>query len=135
MRNYLIKSFLTLACLALVLVPVPVRAQSSGIGLSIYVSPSTINRGGTVGVFALVTNSSTSRLRTTVTFTAVSACGTQISLGYHKVVLDPGMSMQVTTTYMLPPDACPGTYTISINASGGGKNTATASTSCYLTVL
>jgi len=133
-RN-LIKSFFALACLALVLVPVPVKAQSSGVGMTIRVNPLTTSPGGTVGVFAFVTNNTGARLRTTVSFTSLSACGIQTSLGYNKVVLNPGQTVQVTVSYPLPPDACTGTYTISISASGGGKNAATASASCYLAVV
>ncbi len=135
MKNYLIKSVLALICLTMVLVPVPVRAQSSGVGLTIRVNPLTTSPGGTVGVFAFVTNNTGARLRTTVTFTSLSACGIQTNLGYNKVVLNPGQTVQVTVSYPLPPDACTGTYTISISAGGGGKNAATASTSCYLTVV
>jgi len=122
------------ACLTLVLGPAPVRAQSPGVGLSIYVNPSTISHGGTVGVFGLVTNNTSSRMRATVTFTSLAPCGTETQLGYSKVVLNPGQSMQVTTTYMLPADACPGVYTIAITANSGGKNSVASSTSCYLTV-
>ena len=134
MRNYLIKSFLALACLALVLVPVPVKAQSSGVGLTIRVNPLTTSPGGTVGVFAFVTNNTGARLRSTVSFTSLSACGIQTSLGYNKVVLNPGQTVQVTVSYPLPPDACLGVYAITISAGGGGKTSSTSSAIAYLTV-
>ncbi len=135
MRNYLIKSFLALACLALVSVPMPVKAHGSGVGLTIRVNPLTSSPGGTVGVFAFVTNNTGVKLRTTVSFTSLSACGIETNLGYNKLVLSPGQTVQVTVSYPLSPDACTGMYTISINSSGGGKNAPTASTSCYLTVV
>jgi hypothetical protein len=139
MRNYLVRSILALACLALVVVPVPVRAQSSDIGMSIRVSPTSTTPGGTVGVFAVVTNNTSSKLRTTVTFTSLSPCGTETTIGYTRLALSAGQSMQVTVSYPLPPDACLGMYTVSITAKsgGGGKNstsTAAASASAYLTV-
>ena len=132
-RN-LIKSFFALACLALVLVPVPVRAQSSGVGLTIRVNPLTTSPGGTVGVFAFVTNNTGARLRTTVSFTSLSACGIQTSLGYNKVVLNPGQTVQVTVSYPLPPDACLGVYAITITAGSGGKTASASSAVAYLTV-
>jgi hypothetical protein len=134
MRNYIIKSVLALACLGLVLVPVPVRAQSSGVGLTIRVNPLTSSPGGTVGVFAFVTNNTGARLRTTVTFTSLAGCGIQTNLGYNKVVLSPGQTVQVTVSYPLSPDACLGVYAITITASSGGKNSSESSATAYLTV-
>ena len=134
MRRNLINSFLALACLALVLVPVPVKAQSSGVGLTISVNPLTTSPGGTVGVFAFVTNNTGARLRTTVTFTSLSACGIQTNLGYNKVVLSPGQTVQVTVSYPLPPNACLGVYAISITAGSGGKTSSESSATAYLTV-
>ena len=135
MRDYVIKSFLMLAIVALVLVPVPVRAQSSDVGMSIRVNPTSSSPGGTVGVFAIVTNNTGSKLRTTVTLSSLSACGSETSLGYTRLALNPGQSIQVTVSYPLPPDACLGTYTVTISAKSGGKNSSAAvSTSAYLTV-
>src|SRR6266404_9803533 len=134
MRNYLIKSFLALACLALVSVPMPVKAQGSGVGLTIRVNPLTSSPGGTVGVFAFVTNNSGARLRTTVTFTSLSACGIETNLGYNKVVLSPGQTVQVTVSYPLSPDACLGVYAITITAGSGGKTASASSAVAYLTV-
>src|SRR5262249_29250882 len=54
MRNCLMKSVLALVSLMLVMVPAPVKAQTSDIGLSVYTSPTTVNRGQSFGVFALV---------------------------------------------------------------------------------
>ena len=122
MQNYSIKSVMALvcltACLILVLVPVPVKAQGSDLGLSIALSPSTVNRGGTVGVFALVTNNTSSKMRTTVTLASLSACGTQTNLGYNRLALYPGQSIQVTASYPISPDACPGVYAVSRQALG-----------------
>lgn len=138
MRTYLIKSVFALACLALVAVPMPVGAQSPDLGLSIRLSPTSISPGGTVGVFALATNNTSSKLRTTVTFTSLSPCGIETTIGGTRLALNPGQSMQVTVSYPLAPDACVGMYTVSITAKagGGGKNSTAAaiSASAYLTV-
>ncbi len=134
MRNYLTKGVLALACLAFVLVPVPVKAQSSGVGLTIRVNPLTTSPGSTVGVFAFVTNNTGARLRTTVTFTSLAGCGIQTNLGYNKVVLNPGQTVQVTVSYPLAPDACLGLYAITISGNSGGKTPSESSATAYLTV-
>jgi hypothetical protein len=135
MRNYLIKSVLALACLTMVLVPAPVGAQStSDMGMSIRVNPTNTSPGGTVGVFAFVTNNTSNKMRTTVTFTSLSVCGGETTLGYNRLALNPGQTIQVTVSYPLSPDACLGMYTITITAKSGGKNSAEYSTSTYLTV-
>ena len=138
MRNYLIRSVLALACLTLVSMPLPVTAQSSGLGMSIRVNPTSTIPGGTVGVFAIVTNNTAKSLKTTVTFTSLSPCGTETSLGYNRLSLFPGQTVWVTVSYPIPPDACAGTYTISIVEKSSGKpspnNAAENSATCYLSV-
>ena len=139
MQNYITKSIMVLAFLTLVSMPLAVRAQTPDLGMSIRVNPTAASPGETVGVFAFVTNNTSSRVRQTVYVTSMSACGIQTSLGYNKLVLDPGQTVQVTVSYPIPPDACLGMYTVSISAgrSGGGKNstaTAAASATAYLTI-
>ena len=138
MRNYLVRMFLALACLTLVAVPLPVNAQSD-LGMSISVNPSEVTPGATVGVFAIVTNNTSKQLRTTVTFSSVSPCGTEASLGYNRLSLYPGQTVWVTVSYPIPPDACKGTYTVSISEKSGGKagsasSAADPSASCFLSV-
>lgn len=138
MRNYVVKSALTLACLTLVLVPLPVRAQSSDVAMSISVNPTSTSPGGTVGVFAIVTNNTAKNLKTTVTFTSLSPCGTETSLGYNRLSLFPGQTVWVTVSYPIPPDACPGMYSISITEKSNGKpsgnSAAQSAVTCYLEV-
>ncbi|HEU0048463.1 MAG TPA: hypothetical protein VFQ43_12760 [Nitrososphaera sp.] len=137
MKIYAVKKFMAHICLAvclmLVLVPLPVQAQSS-VGLSLRLSPTTVAVGGTVGLFGLVTNNTGSRLRTTVTYSSVSACGIETNIGSTRVALNPGQTIQVTASYPLAPDACPGLYAVSISANSGGKNAAATSATAYLTV-
>ena len=131
MRNYLGRSFLALTCLTLVSVPLPVLAQGSpDLGMSIYVNPSTTSPGGTVGVFATVTNNTANKVRATVTINSVSPCGTETSLGYNRLDLLPGQTIQVTVSYPIPTNACLGAYEVSISSksSGGGKNSSAAAT-------
>jgi len=140
MKNYLNKSVMVLvcltACLTLVLVPAPVNAQSLPVAMTIRVNPVTSSPGGTVGVFAFVTNTSGAKLRTTATISSLSPCGIETNLGYNKLVLNPGQTVQVTVSYPLAPDACLGVYavSISVNAASGKNSSAPISTTAYLTV-
>jgi hypothetical protein len=134
MLHYLTKSVVALIFLTLLAVSVPVRAQSSDVGLSIRVNPTTSTAGGTVGVFAVVTNNTSSKLRTTVTLASTSACGVQTNIGYSKLALNPGQAIQVTVSYVLAPDACAGQDAITISSSSGGKNSTGSSATAYLTV-
>ena len=138
MKNYFSKPLMTVvcltACLTLVLVPAPVTAQSSAIGLTLRVNPTSSSPGGTVGVFGIITNNTSSKLRTTVTLSSLSACGIQTQIGYTRLALNPGQSMQITVSYPIAPDACLGLYAISIGASSGGKNASESSATAYLTV-
>jgi len=133
------KNVLVLACLTLVSVPLPAKAQGSDLGMSISVNPSEVTPGATVGVFAIVTNNTSKQLRTTVTFSSVSPCGTETSLGYNRLSLYPGQTVWVTVSYPVPPDACKGTYTISISekssSEGPSASAADVSASCYLSVM
>ncbi|MGH9956190.1 MAG: hypothetical protein ACREBC_03545 [Pyrinomonadaceae bacterium] len=131
MRNHLIKSFLVLACLALISVPLPVNAQSSDLGLSIGTGSSTAQRGSGVAVFGLVTNNTSSRMRATVSISTVSPCGTETSLGEVKLSLEAGKSIALSVYYPIPADACTGTYAVTISGSSGkgGKNAVEATPS------
>ena len=137
MNTHSKKSILVLvcltACLTLVSLPSAVRAQSSGTALSVRVNPTIASAGTTVGVFGVITNTTSSKMRTTVTLTAVSPCGIETNLGSTRLALNSGQSMQITVSYPLAPDACLGMYTINMTANAG-KNSAGNTTSTYLTV-
>ena len=141
MRNYLIKSFLTVLCLAMISVPAPVNAQKGGAengpaaacaGISVYTSSPQVTRGYNIGVVAMVVNCSSGKQRITVQITAMSSCGVETAIGYNRVALNPGQSIQVTVAYPIPADACPGQYTVT--ATAGGK-TLLSSSSTTFTVL
>jgi hypothetical protein len=140
MRNYIIKSFLALACLALMAVPLPVNAQSSQVGLSIATSASTVARGGGVAVFGLVTNNTSTRMRVTVSLSSFSPCGVETSLGGGRLSLEPGRSIAVSSYYPVAADACTGVYAVTISAEsekGSNKNSTAAaapSATAYLEV-
>ena len=121
MRNYFVKGALALACLALVLVPAPVKTQAAGMEMYMSVSPTAVAAGEWAGVSAVVMNNSESKMRVTVSFSAVDPCGTKMDLGYNRLALAPGQSVLVTTAYPTNPDACRGTHTVSISTGGKGK--------------
>ena len=132
MRNYLMKSLLALACLALVVVPMPVKA--AGANMWITVSPTSVLAGEWAGVSAVIVNSSSSKLRVTVTFSAVDTCGTKMDLGYNRLALAAGQSVLVTTAYPTSASACRGMHTVSVSTGGKGGNTGATATA-YLEVL
>jgi len=131
LRN-LIRSVFALLCLTMVLVPAPVKAQSSDLTMSIAAYPSTAHAGDDIGIYALVINSTSGKLRTTVTFTSLSPCGKQTTLGFNRLSLYPNQGIQLSIQYALPADACPGTYAVTI--SSGGKNSVGSSATTYITV-
>ena len=133
LRHRVITSICLAACLTLIFVPAPVTAQSSALGLSISVNPTTAAPGSTVGVFAFVTNNTGARLRQTVTISSLSPCGIQNQIGYNKVVLSPGQTVQVTVSYPLAPNACTGSYAVTISAPGS-KGAPGPSATGYFTV-
>ena len=132
MRNYLIRSFLALACLALVLVPVPVKAATD---MWISVSPTSVLAGEWAGVSAVISNNSSSKLRITVTFTATDPCGTTMDLGYNRLALAPGQSVLVTTAYPTSVNSCRGTHAVTVSTGGGKGRTAITGATAYLEVL
>ena len=134
--NRIFKSTLLLACVTLLYLPLFAQSSkpqpepnrgggSSCLNMSIGVSPSTASPGSMVGEFALVTNCSSSRVRTTVTFSSMSPCGVKSVCGSHKLVLDPSEAIQVTCSWPIPTDACLGLYTVTISASSGQSASAT----------
>ena len=133
MRDYLTRSLLTAICVLLI-VGISAKAQSGDVGLSISVNPTTTSPGSTVGVFSFVTNNTNNKLRTIVTVTSASPCGTQTNIGYNRLTLEPGQTVQVTVSYPVASNACAGNYAISINASSGAKNSPVTSATTYLLV-
>src|SRR5258705_11063745 len=113
MRNHYIKSMLALTFLTLVLVPMPV--QAAGPTMYITVSPTAVLAGEWAGVSAVVINSSSAKLRVTVTFSAVDTCGTKMDLGYNRLALAPGQSVLVTTAYPTSASACRGSHAVNVS--------------------
>jgi hypothetical protein len=134
MRNYLTKSLLALACLTMVLVPAPVKAVSAGMDMYMSVNPTGVLAGEWAGVSAVISNTSASKERVTVTFKAVDPCGNEMDLGYNRLALAPGQSVLVTTAYPTSASACRGMHTITMSTGGGRKNSSGSVAICYLEV-
>jgi hypothetical protein len=120
MRKYALRSLLAIACLSLVLVPAPVTTHAAGMDMFISVSPTSVLAGEWAGVSAVVVNNSASKVRMTVTFSAVDPCGTKMDLGYNRLALAPGQSVLITTSYPTSANACRGSHTVSMSTGGGG---------------
>ncbi|HSE23220.1 MAG TPA: hypothetical protein VLB68_16250 [Pyrinomonadaceae bacterium] len=133
MKRFFSQTAVALACLTFLLLPLPTSAQSSDLGLSIGTSASSVTRGGGVAVYALVTNNSTSKIRTTVSISSHSSCGTETRLGENTLTLEPGKSVALSVYYPIPSNACTGMYAVTISAEsgkqGGGKNASVSSSS------
>ena len=136
--NHVYKCALMLMCLALLCLPLfaqsskpqeePLRGGgSSCLNMSIGVSPGVTSPGSMVGEFALVTNCSSSRVRTTVTLSSMSPCGIKSICGSHRLVLEPNETIQVTCSWPVPTNACLGLYTVTISA-GSGQSASTTLT-------
>jgi hypothetical protein len=131
-RKSLVVSVLALFVLSMTLMPAPVDA-SSGVSLSVSVSPTSVLAGEWAGVSGIVVNNTSSKLRTTVTFTAYDSCGTKTDLGYNRLALAPGQSVLITTAYPTKTSACRGDATVTM--SMGGKGGTDSSVSATLQVL
>ena len=134
MQKVLVKGVFATMCLALVLLPLPAQGQKGPDSLAacstvaVWTSSPQVTRGYNLGVVALVGNCSSSKQRITVELTSVSACGIETAIGYNRVALNPGQSIQVTVAYPIPADACTGIYTINVVTSSGKAKLGSSST-------
>ena len=133
MRNQIIKGVVAVALLTMLSAFTTTKAQSaSDLKMSIRLDPSTTTPGGTVGIFSFVTNTTTSRLRTTVSISSLSPCGITTVIGTNRLDLNPGQTVQVTVSYPIAPNACLGMYEVSIGSksgsTGGKRSSGTGAT-------
>ncbi len=129
MRNYIVKSFLALACLALVVVPLSAQkgkgggGSSGGSGCAVVATPmlstSTASPGLNVGVFGRVSNCATGKKRYTVTITSMSSCGEETVIGSALISFAGGETKGISVAYPIAPDTCLGTMTVSVGVYDG----------------
>ena len=113
-------SFKWLAVLiAFSLLSVAALAQTAGpsADLSVGVTPTTVNAGGTVTVFGSITNTSSKSEKVTIEYDVVGPCNFTDSYTV-KVSLRPRETRTASTSYNVP--ACAGDYTVTATATSGG---------------
>jgi hypothetical protein len=135
MQNYMSKAVVALGFLIMMSAFTATKAQTSDVRMTISVSPSTVAAGGTVGVFAFVTNTTPSKLRTSVDISSLAPCGITTVIGSNRLDLRPGQTVQVTVSYPVPPNACLGMYEVTIGTRSGGKRTAAATVSASTSLM
>lgn len=142
MRNYIMKSFFALVCLALVVVPLSAQKGRGGGGgnggggggtpCALVTTPtmtySTVSPGMTIGVFGRVTNCSTSKARYTVTMSSTSSCGEETIMASPLVTFNGGEGKLISTSYVIAPDTCLGGMTVSLSVYSGTTLLSSAST-------
>ena len=104
---------------ALSLLSVAALAQTSGPAaqISLGVTPTVVNGGGTVTVFGSITNTSSKAEKVTINYDVVGPCNYTDSYSV-KVSLKPGETRTASNSQTVP--ACAGDYTITATATSGG---------------
>ena len=113
-------SFKWLAALAAFsLLTVAAFAQTTGPAaqISLGVTPTVVNAGGTVTVFGSITNTTSKAEKVTVNYDVVGPCNYTDSYSL-KVTLRAGETRTASNSYTVP--ACAGDYTITATATSGG---------------
>jgi hypothetical protein len=113
-------SFKWLAALAAFsLLSVAAFAQTTGPAaqLSLGVTPTSVNAGGTVTVFGSITNTSSKSEKVTINYDVVGPCN-YADVYTVKVTLRAGETRTGSNSYTAP--ACAGDYTITATATSGG---------------
>jgi hypothetical protein len=143
MRNYIMKSFFALACLALVVVPLSAQKGKPGGGGSggsggcaVVATPSlstvTASPGLNVGVFGRVGNCAGGKKRYTISVSSMSSCGAETMIGSSVVTFNGNETKLISVSYPIAPDTCLGSMEVTVSAYSGG--TMLASDSATLTV-
>ena len=113
-------SFKWLAALAAFsLLTVAAFAQTTGPAaqISLGVTPTVVNAGGTVTVFGSITNTTSKAEKVTVNYDVVGPCNYTDTYSL-KVTLRAGETRTASNSYTVP--ACAGDYTITATATSGG---------------
>ena len=124
MRSSLIGGVLVLILVSMTMVPAPVSA-AGGVNLTVTVSPTSVVAGEWAGVSGIVVNNSGAKIKSTVTFSAVDTCGVKTDLGYNRLMLAPGQSVLITTSYPTTASTCRGANTVTMTMGGRGGSSAT----------
>ena len=146
MRNYIMKSFFALACLALVVVPLSAQkgrgggggngGGGGGGGCAVVATPTlstvTASPGLNVGVFGRVGNCAGGKKRYTVSVSSMSSCEAETMIGSSVITFSGGETKLISVSYPIAPDTCLGAMAVKVSVYEGG--TMLASDSATLTI-
>ena len=138
MKNCLVKPTLVLVCVVLLALPLFAQRGKGGgggggsTGCAIITTPdvstSTATAGGdSIGIFSRVTNCSNSKVRYTVTISAVSSCGEETILASSVISFTGGQSFLISKAYSVPANTCKGMGSVYVSAYSGSTMLASGS--------
>jgi len=144
MKNCLVKPTLVLVCVVLLALPLFAQRGKGGggggggsTGCAIITTPdvstSTATAGGdSIGIFSRVTNCSSSKVRYTVTISAVSSCGEETIIASSVITFGAGESKLVSVAYSVASNTCKGMGAVYVKAYSGSTMLASSSASLYV---
>jgi hypothetical protein len=136
MRNYLLKSVLALACLALLSTPLSAQkgkpgGGGGGGGCAVVATPTlstvTASPGLNVGVFGRVGNCAGGKKRYTVSVSSMSSCAAETMIGSSVVTFSGGETKLISVSYPIAPDTCLGPMAVTVSVYEGGTKLASDS--------
>ena len=117
MTRFSLKWLVALAALSLLSVAAFAQTSGPAAQISLGVTPTVVNGGGTVTVFGSITNTSSKAEKVTINYDVVGPCNYTDSYSV-RVSLKPGETRTASTSQTVP--ACAGDYTITGTAISGG---------------
>ena len=116
MARFSFKWLVALAALSLLSIAAFAQTAGPAATLSVGVTPTVVNAGGTVTVFGSITNTSSRSEKVTITYDVVGPCNYTDSYTV-KVTLKPGETRTASNSQTAP--ACAGDYIITATATSG----------------
>lgn len=117
MTRFSNKGLAALAILSLLSVAALAQTTGPAAQISLGVTPTTVNGGGTVTVFGSITNTSSKSEKVTINYDVVGPCNFTDNYTV-KVTLRPGETRTASNSETVP--ACAGDYIITATATSGG---------------
>ena len=117
MTRFSFKWLAALAAFSLLTVAAFAQATGPAAQISLGVTPTVVNAGGTVTVFGSITNTTSKAEKVTVNYDVVGPCNYTDTYSL-KVTLRAGETRTASNSYTVP--ACAGDYTITATATSGG---------------
>ena len=117
MTRFSFKWLAALAAFSLLSVAAFAQTSAPAGQISLGVTPTVVNAGGTVTVFGSITNTSSKAEKVTINYDVVGPCNYTDTYTV-KVTLKPGETRTASNSYTVP--TCAGDYTITATATSGG---------------